>query len=50
LGKDILSGKTEFEKSTFDGLIEELYLVVELVLDAVGRLVEGKENETQEQH
>ena len=46
-GKDVLFRKTEFEETTLDGLIEEIYLLVELILDTVRRSVKVKENEAQ---
>jgi hypothetical protein len=48
-GKDVIFRKAEFEETTLDGLIEEIYFLVELVLDTVRRSVKVKENGTQDQ-
>jgi hypothetical protein len=47
--KDVLLRKAEFEETTLDGLIEEIYFLVELILDTVRRPVKVKENGAQDQ-
>jgi hypothetical protein len=47
--KDVLLRKAEFEETALDGLIEEVYFLVELILDTLRRSVKVKENGAQDQ-
>jgi hypothetical protein len=47
--KDVLLRKAEFEETALDGFIEEIYFLVELILDTLRRSVKVKENGAQDQ-